>query len=267
MVTLWLRAAASDRPGRPCALRYAVGITVVQLGWVAWWFALPPAARTWVFLVLAAAEMAVPLWAEAKGRTSWHPGHIAERYGLFTIIVLGETLLAPTVGVQEALNGRTAFGRLAPVVIGGLLIVFSMWWLYFDLPSGRIVEQVRQVFTERLTGAFVWGYGHYLVFASAAAAGAGLIVAVDQTTHHSRLTDLQAGFTVTVPVTVYLVVVWAFHLPDKKRGLWRSAAVPFTAALILTSSATPVPVLATGLLLTALVATSVFVSDRRPVPR
>ena len=264
MVTLWLRAAASDHPGRQCALRYAVGITVVQVGWVAWWLALPRPARLWVFLVLAAAELAVPLWAESTVRTSWHPGHIAERYGLFTIIVLGETLLAPTVGVEVALNDRTSFGHLAPVVIGGLLIVFSMWWLYFDMPSGRIVEQVREAFSERLTGAFIWGYGHFVVYAGAAAAGAALIVAVDQATGHSRLTDLQAGFVLTVPVVAYLVVVWGLHAPYKKPGWVRSLAVPIAAALILASSAAPEPVLVTGLLLTSLVVISVFTN--RPEP-
>src|SRR5438270_4165482 len=35
MVGQWLRAAASHPDGRPCALRYAAGISVVQLGWVA----------------------------------------------------------------------------------------------------------------------------------------------------------------------------------------------------------------------------------------
>jgi len=56
------------------------------------------------------------------------------------------------------------------------------------------------------------------------------------------------------------VVVWALHLPYEKPGLWRSTTVPVTAGLILAASATPVPVLATGLLLTALVAVSVFLN-------
>ena len=42
-------------------------------------------------------ELAIPIWAERAGRpTPWHPEHIAERYGLFTIIVLGECVLAST---------------------------------------------------------------------------------------------------------------------------------------------------------------------------
>ena len=262
MVSLWLRAAASDAGRRRCARRYAAGITIVQACWVAW-LAVPHDARIAVFVVFAAAELAVPLWAEAAGRTAWHPGHIAERYGLFTIIVLGETLLAATVGVHAALSDRATFGNLATVVVGGLLIVFSMWWLYFDMPSGEIVTQVRRAFTARITGAFVWGYGHYLVFASAAAVGAGLAVAIDHVTRHSQLTTLETGLTVTVPVTTYLLVVWALHAPHKKPSRTRTLAVPTAAALILASSFTHQAVLLSGLLLVALVSLSVATSEAR----
>src|SRR5271156_387487 len=57
MVSLWLRAAVSDPAGRTCALRYAGGITLVQLGWVVCLF-LPSSARFVVFAVLVGAELA-----------------------------------------------------------------------------------------------------------------------------------------------------------------------------------------------------------------
>ena len=109
MVGLWLRAAVSDAAGRQTALRYAAGITVVQVGWVAWFFFVPRDVAVWVFLVLVAAELLVPVFAEAAGRTAWHPGHIAERYGAFTIIVLGEAISAGTLGVNAALEKGTTF--------------------------------------------------------------------------------------------------------------------------------------------------------------
>jgi len=258
MVSLWLRAAISDPPGRTCDLRYAGGITLVQVGW-SLCLLLHPTPRFIVFGVLAVAELAVPIFAEARHRTTWHPGHIAERYGLFTIIVLGETILATSIGVRTALANRASFGELAPDLVGALLIVFSMWWLYFDLPAGEIVRQVRRNFTRRLNGAFAWGYGHYFVFASAAATGAGLTVAIDQATGHSKLTSLEAGFAETIPVAIYLVAVWALHARYKPKGLWKIIAVPVAVALILASSALSDPVLVTGIIMTALVATNVWV--------
>jgi len=264
MVGLWLRAAASHPEGRACALRYAAGIAVLQVFWVAR-LALPDGLSAPSFLLLVAAELSVPMWAEAAGRTPWHPRHIAERYGLFTIIVLGETLLAATVGVQAALDDQSDLGDLATVVVGGLLIVFSMWWMYFDMPAEQLVERARAAFADRLSGAFAWGYGHYLVFASAAAAGAGLAVAVDQAIDHSELSDVQAGLALTVPVAIYLTTVWALHFRHKRPGWHRALAVPVAVALIVASSATPEPVLATGVLLVALVGVSVA-ANRPPRP-
>jgi low temperature requirement protein LtrA len=254
MVGLWLRAAVAHKEGRKCALRYAGGVGAVQVFWVLWLVLLPHRAQLWVFLVLAAGELAVPIWAEAAGRTSWNPRHIAERYGLFTIIVLGEAVAAGGMAVQTALDAGARFSALATVVVGGLLTVFSMWWLYFDMPSEEIVVAVRRAFTKRLNGAFAWGYGHFLIFASVAATGAGLAVAVDQVTHRSGLTRLEAAFTLTAPVCTYLTAAWALHAPYKEPSRLRSFGVPIADALILASSATPQPVLGTGIVLAVLLA-------------
>jgi low temperature requirement protein LtrA len=260
MVGQWLRAATSHPEGRRCALRYAGGIALVQGCWLARQ-ALPSGVGLGAFFLLAAAELAVPAWAEAASRTAWHPRHIAERYGLFTIIVLGETLAGTATGMQAALHARTGAGRLAAVVAGGLLLVFAMWWMYFDTPTERVVEAIRRDFGERSSGAFVWGYGHYAVFAAVAATGAGLSLSVDRLLHHSQLTALETAASVTVPTSVYLLAVWALHARAKPPGWLRSYASPAAATLILCSTFTPQPVLATGLLLVALVA--VWVAGNR----
>src|ERR1700677_3826555 len=145
MVSLWLRAAFSDPPRRTTALRYAGGLTIVQICWVLSLF-LPLTGHFVVFAVGGIAELAVPIFAEASTRTTWHPGHIAERYGLFTIIVLGEAILATSIGVRSALANRASFGELAPDLVGSLFIVFSMWWMYFDMPASQIVQRVRSNF-------------------------------------------------------------------------------------------------------------------------
>ena len=263
LVALWLRAAACDLVGRRTAERYAIGIVVLQICWAAR-LALPDALLLPAFLVLVAGELAVPLWAEARTRTTWHPRHIAERYGLFTIIVLGESLVAATMGVQAALDADTTFGDLAGVVVGGLLLVCSMWWLYFDMPAAQAIERARQAFDERLTGAFTWGYGHFLVFAAAAATGAGLAVAVDQETGHSQLEDWQAGLAITVPAAVYLAAVALIHFRHKAPSRLRNWGVAIVVPLLAVASFTSEPVLAAGLAFAALVALSVVVERDGP---
>jgi low temperature requirement protein LtrA len=266
-VAQWLRAAAFCPERRRSALRYAGGLTAAQAAWVAR-LALPDSAGLVGFVVLVGVELAIPYWAESAGRTPWHPGHIAERYGLFTLIVLGESVLAATIGVQTALDTTSTFGDLAPVIVGGILIVFSLWWMYFDMPGDQVVARARDTFMEpHHRGAFLWGYGHYFVFTTAAAVGAGLAVAVDQATHHSKLTDTEAGFAITVPVSVFLLAVWALHYATKTPGPMRTYAVPIGVALILASGFTSQPVLATGIVLAALIAAAVIARCFEPAER
>jgi len=242
----WLRAARDDRPRRSCALRSAAGISACQVGWVAR-LALPDPWGTVGFAVLVVLELAVPIWAERAGSLHWHPAHIAERYGLFTLIVLGESVAAATTAVQSALDSGQALGELLTLAAGGLLIVFSMWWLYFE-----------QHAEERLSNTnltlFVWGYGHYLIFASAAGVGAGLQVAVDHGTGHAELAVWGAGAAVAVPVALYLLSVWLLHASGEPRRSLRRIAYPLTALLVLAAIALGEAVLLIGLLAAALVA-------------
>lgn len=139
LVLQWLRAARNDPLHRRTCLRYAFGITVVQLGWIAFYPATHVEALVvTLYAVLVVCELVVPFWAERPGQTTWHPHHIAERYGLFFMIVLGETILSSTSAVQQAFTGDTEHRvALAAVTLGGVLIVFSLWWLYFSREPPR----------------------------------------------------------------------------------------------------------------------------------
>ncbi|MFR9795898.1 low temperature requirement protein A [Streptomyces sp. MS06] len=225
MASQWLRAARSAKGAeRTTALRYAGGILLCQVGWLGL-VVLPEPARPWVFLVMAVAELCVPVYAERKHPTSWHPRHIAERYGLFTIIVLGETIAAATVAVKTAVDEHDALGDLLPIAAGGLLIVFSAWWIYFAVPVHGHLRSNRQ--------AFLWGYGHYFILSSAAAIGAGLEVAVEQAVGTSHLSALSASAAVTLPTALYLIAVWTMHSRHFKIGISQQLVLPVTALLVI----------------------------------
>jgi low temperature requirement protein LtrA len=257
MVTQWLRAAAADPPHRRSALRFAAGIVAVQVGWVLRLF-LPEGPGYASFLVLAAAELAIPIWAERAAPTTWHPRHIAERYGLFTLIVLGECVLASTLAIQAALEEDAVLADLATTAVGGLLTVFGMWWLYFAKESHRFLTSLR--------AGIVWGYGHYLIFASAAAVGAGLAVNVDYLTHHAAIGPRAAAAAFTVPVALFLVAVWALQIRPLQLHHWHTSLVPTTAVLALASTLGPEPILVTGLLVAAMIGISLVALQRRAAP-
>jgi low temperature requirement protein LtrA len=261
LVALWLRAAAEDPLGRATARRFALGIGVVQVFWILRLWLVPPWAILG-FAVLSIAELLIPVWAERGGRpTQWHAEHIAERYGLFTIIVLGECILATTTAIQAALADGGLSVALLGVAVGGLLLVFAGWWAYFK-HSTHIAER-----RSSPKYAFAWGYGHIVVFASAAALGAGLQVAADETHGRIALDPVLAAMTVAVPVAVYLLAVWVLHASEASRTTLVS--VIGGVLLVLTVAlATPVlglslAVPAMGLVVVGLIAFSRIRDGRR----
>ena len=128
LVTQWLRASRADAAHRAVTRAYALGITLVQVLWLLS-LLLPAGLRLVGFLVLVLAEIAIPLTAERRGpHTPWHPEHVAERYGLFTIIVLGETVLATAKVFVEAVEEGEHLPELLVLALSALVLVAAMWW-------------------------------------------------------------------------------------------------------------------------------------------
>ncbi|MFJ8646069.1 low temperature requirement protein A [Streptomyces sp. NPDC093546] len=255
LASQWLRAArGASGAERTMALRYAGGVAACQVGWTALLF-VPEGFRPWVFLVMALAEMAVPPLAERDFASSWHAHHIAERYGLFTIIVLGETIAAATVGVKTGVEENDALGELLPIAAGGLLLIFAAWWVYFVVPADRRLRSNRE--------AFLWGYGHYGISASAAAIGAGIEVAVEQAVGKAHVSDIAAAAAVTLPSALFLLLVWALHARYFKVGIAQQLVLPSAAlAILLCTFAGRWAVLAAGLVAAAAVASGVTLTWR-----
>jgi len=250
MVSQWLRVARSDRERRPAAIRFAVGVAVVQVGWLGR-LALPGGWGAGGLLVLVAAELLVPLWGERAARTTWNRRHIAERYGLFTLIMFGESIIATAFAVQSAAGAGPYKPALLGVAGSGAVIVFAMWWLYFDRPVAHLLTSLRV--------AFLFGYGHYVVFGSAAAVGAGLGVAIDVVTGSAHVAARAAGYATAVPVAAYLVTLWALHIYPQQRGP-TTVAYLAAAILVLCAPLTPTPVPAIAVVMVALVAATVVIT-------
>ena len=129
-----------------------------------------------------------------------------------------------------------------------------MWWMYFDRPVDDLLTSVRK--------AFVWGYGHYVVFASAAAVGAGLSVAVDAATHRAEIGPVGAGAAVAIPAATYLLCLWVLH--DRPEYRETRAYGPIAAVLVLFTPFTGYAVPLTGVILAGLVGLKVFVHRNHP---
>ena len=229
LVAQWLRVAVEDPDSRATALRYVTALTISEAAWILR-LALDEGTTVSdsvllaVFLGLVAFELSIPVWAERKKPSTWHPHHIAERHGLFAIILLGEGVLAASMGIERAAGGVSA--ALITTGTAALVLVFALWWLYFLQPAGDGLVQRRE-------HAYVWGYGHYGLFAALAAVGAGLEVAVEQTGHDVTASPVVIAYAVAIPVAVVLVLLWALHAPICRPPVLKRDAILAATAVVL----------------------------------
>lgn len=89
-----------------------------------------------------------------------------ERFGLFTIIVLGEVVVGVVSGLSEAVGN---FRVMATGLIG-LGIGFGAWWTYFDFVGRR---------HPRSDSGVLWMFSHLPLSMGIAAAGAALLSLVE----------------------------------------------------------------------------------------
>ncbi|PZQ91785.1 MAG: hypothetical protein DI534_02165 [Leifsonia xyli] len=227
LLPLWIRVAVQDPAHRRPAVLFATTLVIAQCGWVlVALLQLPLGAALAATVPLYLIELVGPIVAERSGTgTPWHPHHVAERYGLVVIITLGEVVLgtASTVSAVVQESGWSLDAGL--VAFAGLALAFALWWVYFMLPSGRVLARFRG-------RGFAWGYGHILVFGSLVAVGAGLDVAALSSEGEGELDRTAVALAVALPVAVLLML---FLLLDSLllAALDRSHVLLFGVALSL----------------------------------
>jgi low temperature requirement protein LtrA len=113
--------------------------------------------------------------------------HFSERLGLFTILVLGETILSVSFGTSfVVLDVRT-------VVVGslGFTVAVAAWWLYFNRFDETTVDWALHARPERWLETRQRGivhiYGHYAIHAGIVAMGIGMEVALEAAHAHTAL--------------------------------------------------------------------------------
>lgn len=206
MVAQWLRAARQDPERRRACLTYALWITVAQIGWVVAIFVHTSVPVTIaIVLALVLVEMMGPRIAEGRqGGTPWHAHHIVERYGLFTIIALGEGVVGTVASLSAVVEAQGWSVEAVFVAVAGMGLTFGMWWTYFVLPQADILHARRE-------RSFSFGYLHIILFASIVATGAGLHAAAYYIEHHSELSSTATVLSVVLPVGIYILTVYGLY--------------------------------------------------------
>jgi Bacterial low temperature requirement A protein (LtrA) len=106
-------------------------------------------------------------------------------------------------------------------------LTFGLWWMYFAVPWGEVLRHHRD-------RVWPWAFGHFLLFGSVAATGAGLHVAAYFLAGTATLGPTETALTVAVPVAVYIVtsyaVYWAFL---RQRDFFHFLLLAGTVAVVL----------------------------------
>lgn len=139
---------------------------------------------------------------------------LVERFGLFTIIVLGEVIVAVVQGVA----GHTTIDGIVLATAGlGMLLAVAYWWIYFDFVSGRL---------PRATPAALLGWAglHLPTTVGIVATGAAVLNVVE----HARQ-PLPTGVRWLLAGAVALTLVSTAGVkamlppPERRSGLYRTA--------------------------------------------
>lgn len=241
LIGLWLRAAVEDRRRRAIAIAYAVANGAAQVAWVVVaLLPLPLSISAAILGAFAVLELIAPVVLERRlGRPPWSAGHIGERFGLLTLITIGEVIAATTATVS-ALVGEQGWTPAAVVVVAaGVILAAAFWWTYYLVPSGLLLSR----WPERV---YAWRYVHLPLFGAIAAVGAGLRVLASSIESHP-LTLLQLTLVLVIPVAAVLFIIfltWSAllrsydftHVP-----LFAAAIAPLVAAVVVVAGGGDAP--------------------------
>ncbi|MEM7117366.1 MAG: low temperature requirement protein A [Chloroflexota bacterium] len=165
LVLMYVRAAKVDEEGRELSRGYIMGFVIGIIIWLC--SLLVPAEIHWVaWLIGIAFELAIPLLPQNQRLArslGFDRHHMSERFGIFTIIVLGEAFVKILDDAQGTVLGLPQF----LFSIFGFLVLNSIWWLYFGETEEKVVN-----LTTRWK-PIAWIYGHAPVAAGLIAFGVG----------------------------------------------------------------------------------------------
>ena len=219
LAVLWLLAARGDRPEYRRSSRLYVTMTAATALLLFGTALLPASARILAWGLLDAAYLAgfaaLTLATPAQASGVLVTDALIERFGAFTIIVLGETLTGVVAGLARApVSALTLAVGLVSVVVG-----FGAWWTYFDFAGRRQPRPAPAV-------SLQWILGHLPLTAAIAAMGAAMVGLVDHS-HDGRTPAatawlLCAGAAVVLGAT--MLVAASLQAWQRDRGLYRPLA-------------------------------------------
>lgn len=246
MAGLWLRAARGNPDWHRTCIRYAIGIVVAQALWILIYVGTAPGSTAFFIaaVLIYVVELGVPAFAESARATPFHRHHIIERYGLLMIISLGEIMLSVSHGFGALFSDHPSL-EAALVAVSGLVLVFSIWWIYFC--------EEEHLTTTAMLPALIWGYGHVLIYLATAMLGAAIAAWVDVVTHHGAATADEVSRWLGLALALLFATLWLVRDRAHRLPARLNLALPVMAAVFAVGSFLGLPIWAYAILSVVLV--------------
>ena len=171
IIALYIRSAYYVPLARTLSLQFVIGFGISVVILLASLLVAPP-LRYYLCAVAVLLELATPFLSLRLARIiPYDYSHIPERFGLFTIIVLGEAVIATATGAS-AVSWTATTITIAAI---GFAMAACIWWINFDLVEDDAIR------SRALIPRLVYIYGHYFIVASVVALGVGVEHAIKET--------------------------------------------------------------------------------------
>ncbi len=176
---------------------YGVGFTIS----LTFWFLSVFVPLPWRFVLWAIGliiDFGTPLTAGQRvQKVPPNMAHTTERIGLFTIIVLGESIVAVVGGVSD----KEWTPMSIAIALLGLSIAFSFWWMYFDTVDESPLHGMK---TGKMKIALTWLYSHLPLAIGLTATGVGVEKMIHGLSHDSAMGE-KVLFCLAVALCLFIL--------------------------------------------------------------
>jgi low temperature requirement protein LtrA len=224
----WIRVYINNLEFKSFSLEILIGPVIGSIVWlVSLGLPIPQQYYVWVVAVVIQVYAPYIAWKTKTIDIPINTDHIVERYCLLTIIVLGETMVAVSAGIDSAPDTETFL-----TAVFGYIVIACIWWTYFNWDFGNIKP------FEGLSNVFSFGYGHFVVFLVIAAFGAGVEIAIHSSEHGGHSTLLERMLIVFSPplylvsLSVLNILSWGMTFDKKMKARVGVAVLCFVFALV-----------------------------------
>ncbi|MGE3844630.1 MAG: low temperature requirement protein A [Vicinamibacterales bacterium] len=154
---------------RALTTTYLIGHALAAVLWLGSAFLAAP-TRFWIWGVAFVVDLGTP-WTARRHSVAVppHAAHLPERLGLFTLILLGESVVAVMQGMESQADWTAAAATTAFTGIG---IAFLLWWWYFDGALAAAEQPVRT--RHEASRLQAWTYAHFPFYLGVVLAGVGV---------------------------------------------------------------------------------------------